>query len=89
MELIRAIPPAAAEPERNAGGIAQKGPCAAFRPAQAIDSAARARRGCVVSIVLSRNPALATNIDSAACQRRSPVRSECLPTSTIVTAATR
>jgi hypothetical protein len=45
MELIRAIPPAAAVPERNAGGIAQNGPCAPFTPAQATDSAVRARRG--------------------------------------------
>src|SRR4029078_10656089 len=87
-ELIRAIPPAAAAPVRNFDGNGQKGPCALRRPADAIDRNITASVGDLTS-AHARNAAAATAEAAAMCRQRSPVRSECAPTITIATAATR
>lgn len=75
-------------PRRKAVGSAQKGPRAPQMPNAATDSAARAPTSECGSSAAATKPAAPTRAGTATCQRRSPVRSERAPTTTIPRAAT-
>src|SRR5271163_2762321 len=83
---MNAIPAAAAAPDNNVVGIAQKGPSMQNTPSTATLMAKIAGPIDVeyAAPVIARAPA---NAGTAVCQRRSPDRSECRPTSTIAKAA--
>src|SRR5260221_9855271 len=87
-ELTTAIPAAAPGPRRNAVGSAQNGPRHPQIPTAAIDSVTTAQ-GVFGQSAVAAMPALAIAAQSATCQCRSPVRSECRPIITIVTAPTQ
>ena len=76
-ELIRAMPPAAAAPLRNAVGSAQKIGSMLIMPAWARHRPARNSHGDGGPARSSAQPAAARKAAKATWPRRSPVRSEC------------
>ena len=85
-ELMSAMPPAAATPERNTLGRVQKTgsmliipDCARHNPAIAISG--------VGPHATKAHPMAAAKAEPAKCQRRSPVRSELMPTKAMATIA--
>src|SRR5262245_24712604 len=87
--LMNAIPAAAPSSRRNAVGSDQNGGVNAYSPTAAIDSDAKRAAVGNAEDDATANPAAAKHADAAACQRRSPVRSECVATTTMPTAAIR
>src|ERR1700719_1195829 len=87
MELIRAIPAAAAEPASIAVGIVQESGKEDKIPAVASESATIAAETFEGNKVLKIRPTPPARAQIAKCHRRSPVRSELLPTNIIATAA--
>src|SRR5579864_9378466 len=85
-ELMNAIPAAAAVADRSEVGIAQNGPIIEKTPTTATltNATAVAREVVPPASPIAMAPARA---GTAACQRRSPERSELNPTNTIVIAA--
>src|SRR6185437_11598693 len=76
MLVITPSPPAAAVPDRMAVGMDQKGPVKA-KVAEAITViTAIDAQGCFAKNGITHQPAAATSNGPAACQRRSPARSE-------------
>ena len=86
-ELIHAMPAAAAVPERMAGGSDQKHTIPERAPAVATVSVAISAQPPIWGRALSANAAPLIRHGAATCHRRSPVRSECPPTTTIAMAA--
>jgi arabinofuranosyltransferase len=86
IELISAMPPAAADPVRNAVGSVQNGPSAPQMPAAAMQNETSDSRGTVL-YPLSSRPAAPASAGNVTCHRRSPVLSECAPTYTMTNAA--
>src|SRR5262245_4000617 len=84
-ELINAIAAAAPIPRAAPVAIAHNGPKIEARPIIAIDSAVTDAIVPTATVVDARPMAL-TTAPAATCHRRSPVRSECRPASTIATA---
>src|SRR5579872_3082151 len=89
MELIRAIPPAAAAPVRKIGGRVQKSGNMHFMAVcVTVTPTTKSQRELMPGIAnqpdankaIIDHPSAAANAEQATCQRRSPVRSECLPT---------
>src|SRR5256885_16567446 len=83
---MNATPAAAAVPDNRLVGIDQNGPIIENTPSTAmlikkIDGPTEIEYAAILSAIA---PA---NAGSAVCHRRSPVRSECSPTTTIATAA--
>src|SRR4051812_24528933 len=76
MELMVAIPAAAAGPDRNSVGIDQSGGLAELIPTFTSVSAATSARRPPLDPAMKR-PAEAARHAKATCQERSPVRSEC------------
>src|SRR2546427_3936317 len=83
MELISAMPPAAAVPARKAAGIDQNTGKAARMPMEASVSAHRASTALCRNRPVRIRPAAAISADRAQCMRRSPVLSECMPFQTM------
>jgi hypothetical protein len=79
------MPAAAAVPLSNEVAVAQNGPCmenVAISPR--LTAASAGTMECVYAAI--NNAAAAAKAEPARCQRRSPVWSECIPTSTIAMA---
>src|SRR5690242_10525785 len=87
MELMVAMPEAAAGPERNSVGMLHSGGLAALMPILT-----RVRAATTASVVLDRpasaRPAEATRQAITTCHVRSPLRSECQDQRYIATTAT-
>ena len=86
IELIRAMPPAAAAPERKAAGNVQNTGRQPKMPKPATDSAAIFIVGSSSAVDIAM-PADATNSGNARWNRRSSLRSERRPHSTMLTSA--
>src|SRR5216110_4107688 len=78
-ELIRPIAAAAADSVRNAVGSGQKPGKYPSAPAATMQKAATTSHGFPPARTTSRYPAVPSIIALAACQRRSPVRSDDQP----------
>src|SRR5262245_17702778 len=83
IELMSAIPPAAAVPDNSIAGICQNGEKALSTPVTPRMSAANANTGDVWNTPIKTSPTAAVRQDSAQWYRRSSFRSECRPTQTM------
>src|SRR5271157_5136923 len=88
MELTKAIPPAAAVPARSAVGTLQKIDKQAMIPTIPTVAAATEIHVFAPYAALNPRPKQATALQISVCQRRSRVRSELRPASSIPTMAT-
>ena len=88
MLLIQAMPAAAAVPRKYAVGIAQKVLMLESTPAATSDSASRLGTTRVPVTASSASPQAVARSAPTTCHRRSPVRSECRPQSSMLTPAT-
>ena len=87
-ELMSAMPPAAATPERNTLGSVQKTGSILIMPDCARHNPAIATSGVGPHATIA-HPIAAANAEPAKCQRRSPVLSELIPTNAMATIAHR
>lgn len=87
IELIRAIPPAAARPDSTAEGIVQNSPSTVKIPVVAIVMITTVEKRFDAANGKHKNAAAPTKPQSATCQRRSAIRSELRPINIIPTAA--
>ncbi len=87
IELIVAMPAAAAGPDRNMGGMVHSGGLHEVMPMFTTVSAATTVN-TVASFAASTRPAAASRQASTTCQVRSPVLSECHDHSTVTITAT-
>src|SRR5579875_1500309 len=85
IELIQAMPAAAAGPVRNIVGLDQNGPLVPSHPAEAIVMPTIAHQVPTVSPATTR-PALASTQVQNRVQRRSPIRSDSQPKNIMLTA---
>src|SRR3954469_17015088 len=82
IELMSAMPPAAALPASSVVGSCQNGENALSTPETPTTSAANASAGVFSKTPISTKPAAAARHESAQWERRSGTRSEVRPTST-------
>ena len=87
IELISAMPAAADRPPSSCGGIAQKTAASDRNPICAMVKPNTRIHGYGCEATATSRPTAVTAAHAATCNRRSPVRSECRPTTTIATNA--